>query len=167
MKRLVRRSRGGGSGHGMPALVPMIDMLVILVVYMLVHTSDYEILPNTRNIAIPSSTSESKPASSTVLMITKEDIYVDGALAAKVADVERGDEGGLRAVRNALNNSTQRKTLLSATDTEAPPVTVMADKGLPYTLLKTVMALAMEAHVGKLSLAVVERERHVASAGTP
>jgi hypothetical protein len=53
--RLKRHRKPGGhhTGHGMPALVPMIDMLVILVVYMLVHTADYEILPNTRNISIP------------------------------------------------------------------------------------------------------------------
>ena len=94
MKRLIERKRKGGmSGHGMPALVPMIDMLVILVVYMLVHTSDYEILPNTKNISIPVSQSESKPNNSTVLMITKDTIFVDGKVAATVAAVESGAVG--------------------------------------------------------------------------
>ncbi len=39
----------------------MIDMLTILVVYLLVHAADYEILPNTKSIQIPLSTSETKP----------------------------------------------------------------------------------------------------------
>ena len=32
------------------ALVPFIDMLTILVVFLLVHTADVDILPNTKNI---------------------------------------------------------------------------------------------------------------------
>jgi hypothetical protein len=37
----------------------------------------------------------------------------------------------------------------------------MADKALPYSLLKVVMTAATQAHVGKLSLAVIEKERAV------
>ena len=36
----------------------MIDMLTILVVYLLVHAADTEILPNSKNITIPQSISE-------------------------------------------------------------------------------------------------------------
>ncbi|MEI6458406.1 MAG: biopolymer transporter ExbD [Pseudomonadota bacterium] len=166
MKRLItRKGKAGGSGHGMPALVPMIDMLVILVVYMLVHTADYEILPNTKNISIPSSVSESKPNNSTVLMITKDTIFVDGKIAALVAGVERGDEGSLHAVENALNASAHAETFLRGNDSQLPEVTVLADKDLPYSVLKAVITLATHAHVGKLSLAVVEKERHVTAPG--
>jgi biopolymer transport protein ExbD len=145
----------------MPALVPMIDMLVILVVYMLVHTSDYEILPNTKNISIPSSVSEAKPSSSTVLMITRDTIYVDGKVTATVAAVENGDPASLHALENALNASASTEAVLRATGAKPAEVTVMADKGLPYSLLKAVMTAATQAHVGKLSLAVVEKESQV------
>jgi biopolymer transport protein TolR len=162
VNRLIQRKRkSSGSSHGMPALVPMIDMLVILVVYMLVHTSDYEILPNTKNISIPSSVSDAKPNSSTVLMITKDTVYVDGKVAATVADIERADTASLHALENALNASTHAETLLRSTDATAAEVTVMADKNLPYSVLKSVMTAATEAHVGKLSLAVVEKESHI------
>jgi len=166
MKRLIERKRKTGmSGHGMPALVPMIDMLVILVVYMLVHTSDYEILPNTKNISIPASQSESKPNSSTVLMITKDTIYVDGKVAATVSAVENSEATALHSLENALNASIHAETVLHATDAQAPEVTVMADKALPYSLLKAVMTAATQARVGKLSLAVIEKERHVTPPG--
>ena len=166
MKRLVKRSRKTGlSGHGMPALIPMIDMLVILVVYMLVHTSDYEILPNTKNISIPASQSELKPNNSTVLMVTKDAIFVDGKIAASVADIEKGNDASLHALENALNASIHAESVLHATNVEAPAVTVMADKALPYSVLKSVMSAATQAHVGKLSLAVVEKERQVLPPG--
>ena len=166
MKRMVVRKRKSGmSGHGMPALVPMIDMLVILVVYMLVHTSDYEILPNTKNISVPASQSEAKPNNSTVMMITKDTIYVDGKVAASVDSVQQGNEAGVHALENALNASIHAETVMRVTDAQAPEVTVMADKELPYSLLKAVMTAATEAHVGKLSLAVIEKERSIAPRG--
>ena len=51
------RHGGGSGGHGPLTLIPMIDMLMILVVYLLVHSADTEILPNSRNISLPLSPS--------------------------------------------------------------------------------------------------------------
>ncbi len=159
--RLKRNRRPGGhhGGHGMPALVPMIDMLVILVVYMLVHTADYEILPNTKNISIPQSVSESRPHESTVLMVTRDTIFVNGTPTARVEDVEAGAPGATDSLMQSLKAETQKRTLLQPNDPAAREVTVMADKGLPYSLLKKIMMAATAADIGKMSLAVIEKER--------
>jgi biopolymer transport protein ExbD len=143
----------------MPALVPMIDMLVILVVYMLVHTADYEILPNSKNISIPQSISESRPHESTVMMVTRDTVFVNGRPTASVADLTAAVPQAVDALKAALAEETRRKTLLSPTDASAREVTVMADKSLPYSLLKTIMSTAVAADVGKLSLAVMEKEQ--------
>jgi biopolymer transport protein TolR len=159
--RLKRHRRPGGhrGGHGMPALIPMIDMLVILVVYMLVHTADYEILPNTKNISIPQSVSESRPHESTVLMITRDTVFVNGMVVAKVADLDAGATAAIESLRTSLSAETQKRTLLQPNDASAREVTVMADKTLPYSLLKKIMMTATAADVGKMSLAVIEKER--------
>ncbi len=159
--RLKRNRKPGGHhrGHGMPALIPMIDMLVILVVYMLVHTADYEILPNTKNISIPQSVSESKPHESTVMMVTRETIFVNGKATVTVADVDAGAPTALDALQASLSSETQKRTLLQPNDPTAREVTVMADKTLPYSVLKKIMMTATRAEVGKLSLAVIEKER--------
>jgi biopolymer transport protein ExbD len=159
--RLKRYRKPGGhhSGHGMPALVPMIDMLVILVVYMLVHTADYEILPNTKNISIPQSVSESRPHESTVMMVTRDTIFVNGTPTVAVADIDAGAAAAMDSLRASLSNETQKRTLLQPNDPAAREVTVMADKGLPYSVLKKIMMTATAADVGKLSLAVIEKER--------
>ncbi len=154
-----RKPGGHHRGHGMPALVPMIDMLVILVVYMLVHTADYEILPNSKNISIPQSVSESRPHESTVMMVTRDTIFVNGAPTATVADIDAGAAPALAALRTSLTAETQKRTLLAPNDPSAREVTVMADKQLPYSLLKKIMLTATAADVGKLSLAVIEKER--------
>ena len=159
--RLKRNRRPGGhkGGHGMPALIPMIDMLVILVVYMLVHTADYEILPNTKNISIPQSISESRPHESTVLMVTRDTIFVNGAPTAQVADIESDSAAARDSLQASLRAETQKRTLLAPNDPTAREITVMADKGLPYSLLKKIMMAATAADIGKMSLAVIEKER--------
>jgi len=159
--RLKRHRKPGGhhSGHGMPALIPMIDMLVILVVYMLVHTADYEILPNTKNISIPQSVSESRPHESTVLMITRQTVFVNGTAVATVADLDAGAASAIDSLRATLTAETQKRTLLQPNDPSAREVTVMADKTLPYSLLKKIMMTATAADIGRMSLAVIEKER--------
>jgi biopolymer transport protein ExbD len=54
-----RKRLHGGSHY---ALVPFIDMMTILVVFLLAHTAEIDILPNSKNIAIPQSVSERKPS---------------------------------------------------------------------------------------------------------
>ena len=48
IKRHRKRQHGEAGGH--MTLVPFIDMLMILVVFLLVHTSDVDVLPNSKNI---------------------------------------------------------------------------------------------------------------------
>ncbi len=88
MKRHTRHGKGGG-GHGPLSLIPMIDMMTILVVYLLVHAADTEILPNTRNISIPQSISEQKPRDATVVTVTRDMLYVNGEAVVSVADLLR------------------------------------------------------------------------------
>jgi len=64
-----RRKRHRGASHF--ALVPFIDMMTILVVFLLAHTAEVDILPNTKNISIPQSLSERKPDAAVVVMVTK------------------------------------------------------------------------------------------------
>jgi biopolymer transport protein ExbD len=45
------------------------------------------------------------------------------------------------------------------TDISKREVTIMADKNMPYSLLKRIMLTCSDAEYGKVSFAVVERER--------
>jgi biopolymer transport protein ExbD len=154
-ERHARHGKSGG-GHGPLALVPMIDMLMILVVYLLVHSADTEILPNTKNIAIPHSASEQKPRPATVVTVTRDMLYVNGDAIVPVAEVGASDEPVVEALRAALDR--QAAPLLG--DADAPrEVTVMAEKSLPYAVLRKIVASCSAADYSKVSLAVVEREQ--------
>ena len=75
IKRHRKRSNKVEGGNHM-TLVPFIDMLTILVVFLLVHTSDVDVLPNTKNISIPESISDKKPESKKAGKKPKHSIYV-------------------------------------------------------------------------------------------
>ena len=153
------KSRGGG-GHGMPALIPMIDMLTIMVVYLLVHTADYEILPNTKNIAIPMSTAEKAPRETITLLVTREQVFVNGAPVMAVRDLDAGPDEVPAPITRALQSESAKASIGKVAG--APPeVTVMADKGLPYRVLRRIMNAGTAAQFGKMSLAVVEKETAV------
>jgi biopolymer transport protein ExbD len=154
-ERHARHGKGGG-GHGPLALVPMIDMLMILVVYLLVHSADTEILPNTKNIAIPHSVSEQKPRPATVVTVTRDMLYVNGEAVVSVADVGRTEEPVVEALRAALDRQAAPMLTAAAAPRE---VTVMAEKSLPYAVLRKIVASCSAADYSKVSLAVVEREQ--------
>jgi biopolymer transport protein TolR len=151
-----RRKRHAGGSHF--ALVPFIDMMTILVVFLLAHTADVDILPNTKNIHIPQSLSERKPGATVVVMVTTDSVFVDGKLVGSIADIVNSP-AVFQPLKDAL--VAQNKLELSGqnTDIAKREVTIMGDKSTPYSVLKKIMLSCSDAEYGKVSFAVVERER--------
>jgi len=153
--RRNRRRRTTGGGHGPLALIPMIDMLMIIVVYLLVHTADMEILPNSKNISIPLSSSEQKPRETTVVMVTRDMLYVNGEPVLSVAELGAAPDPVIEPLRAALGR--QAAGVIEGSEARRE-VTVMAEKSLPYSVLRKIVASSSAAEYTKVSLAVVERE---------
>jgi biopolymer transport protein ExbD len=149
------------------ALVPFIDMLMMLVVFLLLHSSDVEILPNTKNITIPQSIAEIKPRETVVVMVTTEDLLVNGRVIAKIADLTATSaQLVIEPLRLALKEQTDSSLRTAAQDDLADrEITIMGDKGTPFAVLKRVMATATAADYGKVSLAVLQREIGPSEAG--
>ena len=161
-----RSLRGkGGASHSMSSLIPMIDMLTILVVYLLVHAADYEVVPNTKSIQIPQSMSETKPRETVTVLITKESLFVNGAEIASVADLRGRPELVIEPLKKVLVTEAGKRVLKDKDDPSSHEVTVLADKDLPYSFLKKVLSTCTAAEYGKVSLAVLERERTYSGPG--
>ena len=144
------------------ALVPFIDMLTMLVVFLLLHSSDAEILPNTKNIQIPESIADLKPHETVTIMVTKDQLLVNGRIVGNVAQVAAmpNDKMIIPDLQVALkeqNDRIQRET--AKEDLAEREITIMGDKGTPFAVLKRVMATATASDYGKVSLAVIQRER--------
>jgi biopolymer transport protein TolR len=144
------------------ALVPFIDMLTMLVVFLLLHSSDAEILPNTKNIQIPQSIADLKPRETVTIMVTKEELLVNGRVVGRVSEVAAlpADKMIIPDLQVALKEQNDRIQRLTAqTDLAEREITIMGDKGTPFSVLKRVMATATASDYGKVSLAVIQRER--------
>jgi len=153
-----RQRRHSPEGH--LVLIPFIDMLTIMVVFLLMHTADVDILPNTKNISIPQSVSDIKPHETVVVMLTRDNLYVDGRLVAKVAELAADESPIVESLKAALLSQADR--LQHDTGAQAiahREVTIMGDRNVPYSVLKKVMATCTTADFGKVSLAVLEKER--------
>ena len=157
-RRDRHRKRHHGASHF--ALIPFIDMMTILVVFLLAHTADVDILPNTKSIAIPQSLSDRKPSAAVVVMITKDSLFVDGQLVGSLNDVI-ANQGPFYAPLKAALLAQNDRSIRNAqqTDVAKREVTIMGDKNTPYSVLKKIMLTCSEAQYGKVSFAVVERER--------
>ncbi len=154
MERRHERAKKGGSLN----LVSLMDIFTILVFFLLVNSSDVEVLPNAKDIQLPQSIAEEKAKESVVILIGDDDILVQGTPVAKVADVMARQANLIPELRDALLSQNGRVLQREAEDDIAGrEVTIMGDKDIPYRLLKKVMATCTESDYGRISLAVLQK----------
>lgn len=139
-------------------LVSLMDIFTILVFFLLVNSSNVEVLPNTKDIQLPESIAEERAKETVVIVIGEEDIIVQGKPVAKVAEVMARTGNDIPQLRQALLSQNDRVLRKEAQDDIASrEVTIMADKDIPYRLLKKVMATCTQSDYGRISLAVLQK----------
>jgi biopolymer transport protein ExbD len=93
-------------------------------------------------------------------MITKDRVYVDGQLIGSLSAVAAEQGPFFAPLKTALLAQNERSlNTAQKTDISKREVTIMGDKSIPYSVLKKIMLTCSEAEYGKVSFAVVERER--------
>jgi biopolymer transport protein ExbD len=156
-QRMEQRHERGKKG-GALNLVALMDIFTILVFFLLVNSSDVQTLPNAKDIQLPHSIAEEKAKESVVILISEEDILVQGTPVAKVADVMKLKGNDIPQLRQALMSQNDRVLRRETQDDIADrEVTIMGDKDIPYRLLKKVMATCTTADYGQISLAVLQK----------
>lgn len=139
-------------------LVSLMDIFTILVFFLLVNSSEVEVLPNAKDVQLPESIAETKARESVVILVTDSEILVQGRVVGRVDEVLASDELVIPALRDELIAQASRSLLAQGEDAAAErEVTIMGDKEIPYHLLKRVMATCTDADYGRLSLAVLQK----------
>jgi len=147
-------------------LIPLIDILSVMVAFLLVYSTEVEVIQNTKGIEVPQSIAQAQPKESVVVMITKDQLFVQGELVATVADIKAGNTPLVEALREKLK-APRIIGDIGEKDLANREITVMADKSLPYEILKKVMATCTDADYGKISLAVLQKEKPVPAGFKP
>jgi biopolymer transport protein TolR len=143
-------------------LIPLIDILSTLVAFLLVYSTEVEVIQNSKGIEIPMSIAQVSPKESVVVMITKTDVFVQGERIGSVQEVRDSKDAVVGPLRDALKRPLLVGKEMTERDLAQREITIMADKSLPYDVLKKVMSTCTDADYGKVSLAVIQKEKPVA-----
>jgi biopolymer transport protein TolR len=144
-------------------LIPLIDILSVMVAFLLVYSTEVEVIQNSKGIEIPQSIAQTAPKQSVVVMITKSDLFVQGEFITTVADIRAAPGPLVEPLRAALKRPLLVGKEMTEKDLAQREITVMADKALPYDVLKRVMATCTDADYGRISLAVIQKEKPLAA----
>jgi biopolymer transport protein TolR len=162
-KRMARhheRTRKGASLN----LVSLMDIFTILVFFLLVNSAEVQTLEPPKDVELPESMALEKPRDTVVVMVTTEQVLVQGTPVVSVADVDAADGVIIAPLREALKAQTDRALVrAAATDLSAREITILGDREVPYRVLKKVMATCTDADYGQLSLAVMQKEEAMAA----
>jgi len=132
-------------------LVPLIDVFTVLVFFLLVHPNDGVMLPIAQKLHLPESVAEVDPNRTLVITVTDRDILLQGRSVAPVAGVLADASENITALQTALEGSAEPQSTARA------EITIMADRAIPYRLLKKVMMSCSRAQYRQISLAVTQK----------
>ena len=139
-------------------LTSLMDVFTILVFFLLVNSGSVEVLDAPKEVQLPESKVEAKPRETVVIFVGKEEVLVQGTPVARIADIqamtdERIEPIGVRLAElkgSVIGLSTQAVA-------ESQEVTVLADKSVPFSVLKKIMASCTGQGYTRVSLAVVQK----------
>lgn len=138
-------------------LVSLMDIFTILVFFLLVNSSEVEVLQSNKSIKLPESVAEKKPENTLVVMVSEDDIILNGRAVATVSSVLKSDNEQIAPLKQELEYLASRKPLVTQAEQEAGrDITIMGDAEIPYTLLKKIMTTSAQSGYRNISLAVTQ-----------
>ncbi len=156
MKRMERNNRKGDiKGLGIN-LIPMMDVLCVLVFFLLFHSFN-STLPDAQ-IALPASVVETKPRETVAIVVSPEVVLVQGEAVISTSKLLDDSIGIVYEVRERLEQL-ERNIIDTSTKTaaESMEITLLADKTIPFKVLKKIMSTCTASGYGKISLAVIQK----------
>lgn len=152
-KRMARNHRRHNAETKLN-LVSLMDIFTILVFFLMVNSGDVEVLSADKNIKLPDSIADKKPALSLTIKISDDDVLVQDRVIAALSPEGVLDEAALNALTEELNYQASRRALSEKEKINGRPVIIMGDKAMPYTALKQLMTTCSANDYRDIALAV-------------
>lgn len=138
-------------------LVSLMDIFTILVFFLLVNSSDVEVLQTDKTIKLPESTSSQKPEVTTVVRVNNEQLFVGDRAVVRIDEID-SDAENIAALLQELNYRAERAGELPKEKQKiGRPVTIMGDEQVPYQLLKQIMQTCAAADFRDMAFAVNQK----------
>jgi len=136
-------------------LVSLMDIFTILVFFLLFNSSGVHQLPNSKSITLPKSIAEEAPKETIIIMVSATDIIVQGNSIITIEELLRSDEIIIPQLKQEMLIRAQQIWDQDKVKSEdGAEVTILADKKIPYSLLKQIMQTLSQTPFKTISLAV-------------
>lgn len=163
-RRLKRMSRNRGKIAKMN-LTSLMDVFTILVFFLLVNSGSVQVMESPKDMTLPESLVETKPRETVVIFVSPDAVLVQGRAVTTVMDILGNEAQTITAIADELallkENVVGVNTMIVA---ESQEVTILADKSVPFVVVRKIMSTCTEEGYENVSLAVTQKESRVASA---
>ncbi|MCK7596078.1 biopolymer transporter ExbD [Microbulbifer sp. CAU 1566] len=180
MKRMARSRKRKTPGMNLTSLM---DVFTILVFFLLTNSSSNEAIEAPKVITLPDSVVESKPRETVTLMVTHEEVLIEAKPVMKTEDLFLSEELVIEAIQRAMIEEVGKAVTMAETEleeaklalaeraaagedvsaaleellAEPPEVNILADRTVPFNVLKKVMSSCTNAGYTRISLAVIQK----------
>jgi biopolymer transport protein ExbD len=142
---------------GLP-LTSLMDVFTILVFFLLVNQAAVEVVEAPKTIQLPDSVVEAKPRQTVTILVSADSVFVQGQPVVSTADVVAAENENIGPVQARLLEL--RGSIIginTATVAKSDEITILADKGIPFKVLKKLMSTCTSTGYTRISLAVNEK----------
>ncbi len=161
-KRMQKHHRRMGSMSKLN-LVSLMDIFTILVFFLLINSSDVEVLSTEKSIRLPESLATQKPDTTLLIKVNNEDLLVGTRPIAKVKDILSTGTLTIDVLEKELAYQAGRRPATELEKEKGRAVTILGDQSVPYELLKRIMTTCAATDFRDISLAVTQIQSKAAT----
>jgi len=139
-------------------LTSLMDVFTILVFFLLVNSGSAESLDTPKQVTLPESVVESKPRETVVIFVSPEEVVVQGEAVMRLEDVLATTEINIAPIMDRL--AELNESIIGASTNavaQSQEVTILADKSIPFSIVKKIMSTCTSQGYGRISLAVIQK----------
>jgi biopolymer transport protein ExbD len=139
------------------------DVFTILVFFLLVNSGSVEVMEAPKTLTLPESRVEAKPRETVVIFVSADQVIVQGKAVAVVAGILDEDPAAIDPIASRL---AELKENIIGANTKAvagsQEVTILADRSVPFIVIKKIMSICTGEGYENVSLAVIQKPSQVA-----
>jgi len=146
-------------------LTSLMDVFTILVFFLLVNSATTEVLETPKQITLPASVVEQKPRETVVIFVSPEEVTVQGESVVRVSEILEMGGQDIAPIGEHLSKLSENIIgLRTQVVAESQEVTILADRSVPFAVIKKVMSTCTSRGFARISLAVLQKAPEVRTA---
>jgi biopolymer transport protein ExbD len=157
-RRMKRMGRSRKREYKGLILTPLMDVFTILVFFLLFHSYGGDVMEAPKQIELPDSVVETKPRETVMIMVSPEIVLVQGETVVATSELLDDNVGRVTEITEKLKQLESNIIGISTkTVAQSKEVTILADKSIPFKVLKKIMSTCTASGYGRISLAVIQK----------